>query len=108
MINIIIIMSLLKEFDTNKGMCKVTFTVTKDKTNFAGQVNLVGDFNNWDIGSIPMKKHPNGDFSASIELKQGREYEFKYLVNGNEWINESDADQYVLNKFRTNNSVVDV
>ncbi len=99
-------MSLKKQFDAKKHSCKVTFTITEDLTNSANKINLAGDFNNWDIESIPMKKLKGGEFSASVELKNGKEYEFKYLINGNSWLNDINADKYVPNVFHSENSVV--
>ena len=53
-----------------------------------------------------MKKLKGGEFSVSVDLKQGREYEFKYLVNGKDWLNEPDADMFKSNAFSSDNSVV--
>src|ERR1039457_1814002 len=101
-------MGLIKQFNRKKHQCKVTFTLAKDKANSAKYINLAGDFNNWDIESIPMTKLHDGGFSATIDLKQGREYEFKYLLDGKDWINEPDADMFVSNIFLSDNSVVSV
>ena len=43
-------MSLKKQFDSKKHLCKVTFTLAKDIADASNRVNLAGDFNNWDIG----------------------------------------------------------
>ena len=99
-------MSLKKQFDAKKHVCKVTFTLAEDMANSSNQVNLAGDFNNWDIESIPMKKLKNGDYSVSVNLKDGMEYQFRYLVEGLGWLNEIEADKYVRNGFQTENSVV--
>jgi 1,4-alpha-glucan branching enzyme len=98
-------MSLKKKFDEKKPVCKVTFVLSNEITNSASRVNLAGDFNNWDIESIPMKK-VNGAFSVSVNLKKGMEYQFKYLIDGKEWLNENEADKMVPNPFHTDNSVV--
>ena len=99
-------MSIKKQFDQKKQICKVTFTLTKDIANTAKQISLTGDFNYWDVESIPMKKLKGGEFSVSIDLKQGREYEFKYLFIGKDWLNEPDADMFKSNVFSSDNSVV--
>jgi hypothetical protein len=41
-----------------------------------------------------------------LVLPKGRAYQFRYLVNGQDWQNDWHADQYALNKFGTDNSVV--
>jgi len=99
-------MSLKKRLNATKQLCSVTFTVTKDIASSADRVNLAGDFNNWNMESIPMKQLKDGEFSVSVYLKKGHEYQFKYLIDGVDWLNETDADKYVLNNFQTENSVV--
>jgi 1,4-alpha-glucan branching enzyme len=99
-------MSLKKQYIKTKPVCKVTFMVAKNIAASAKKVNLTGDFNNWDIESIPMKKAKNGEFTASIELEKGREYQFKYVIDDKEWINEAEADKFVPNEFKSENSVV--
>ena len=69
-------------------------------------VYLVGDFNSWDERATPLKKLKNGHFTATLELEKGREYQFRYLVNGTEWHNDWHADKYVPNQFGADNSVV--
>jgi len=99
-------MSLKKQYTLTKPICKVTFKLAKDDINGANRVYLAGDFNNWDIESIPMKKLKSGEYTISIDLEKGKEYQFKYVIDGMKWINETEADKYVPNQFLTENSVV--
>jgi 1,4-alpha-glucan branching enzyme len=99
-------MSIKKQFNEKRQVCKVTFTMTNEFVNSANRINLTGDFNNWDIESIPMKKNKSGAFSASVDLKQGKDYEFRYIIDGKDWLNEPDADMFVANVFLGENSVV--
>jgi len=99
-------MSLKKQFDAKKHICRVTFTLDQNIANTTNGVNLAGDFNNWDIESIPMKKLKGGDYSVSLNLEKGQQYEFRYFVEGLGWLNEKDADKHVSNKFETENSVI--
>jgi len=99
-------MAVKKQFYEKTSVCKVTFKLTKDIVNSANRVNLAGEFNNWDINNIPMKKLKGGEYSVSVNLPKGREYQFKYLIDGNSWMNDKDADKHVLNEFQTQNSVV--
>jgi len=39
-------------------------------------------------------------------LSAGREYQFRYLVDGQDWYNDWQADKYVPNNFGGDNSVV--
>jgi 1,4-alpha-glucan branching enzyme len=99
-------MSLRKQNIKSKSECKVTFALANDIAASANLVNLVGDFNNWDIESIPMKKTKSGEFSVSINLAKGKEYQFKYIIDGKYWINDMDADKFIPNEFHSENSVV--
>jgi len=92
-------MSLNKQFQEKEPVCKVTFIMSKDTAGSAERVNLAGEFNNWDTKSIPMKKIRNGDFAVSIDLEKGREYHFKYVIDGHTWINEPNADKHVPSAF---------
>jgi 1,4-alpha-glucan branching enzyme len=95
---------LKKEHLKTKPVCKVTFTLPEAVK--AETVYLVGDFNEWNETKTRMKKLKNGRFTVTLELEKGREYQFRYLVNGNEWHNDWDADKYASNPFGGDNSVV--
>jgi 1,4-alpha-glucan branching enzyme len=99
-------MSLKKQYLKTKTSCKVTFTLSMEVAGTAKHVNLVGEFNNWDTQNLPMKKLKNGDFSVSLELERLKEYQFKYLIDGKEWLNDIEADKVVQNEFQGENSVV--
>lgn len=90
-------------------MCKVTFKLTKEEAKNAENVRLVGDFNDWDLSSIPMKKLKNGSFSSTVELAKDSEYQFRYLLDDQEWENDWNADAYVTSPISfDDNSVVTV
>ncbi len=54
-----------------------------------------------------MKKLKSGEFTSLVELEKGKSYQFRYLVNGNEWYNDANADSYVTNSFGVENCVVE-
>jgi 1,4-alpha-glucan branching enzyme len=99
-------MSLKKQYNKTNKSCKVTFKIGIDVVPKAAKVNLAGEFNNWNTNDIPMKKLKNGDFSVTINLEAGREYQFKYVVDSFIWLNEIEADKYITNEFLNENSVV--
>ncbi len=100
-------MSLKKQFLKSKPVCKVTFNLLKEEAVSAETVNLVGDFNNWDTSATPMKKFKNGKFSVTLDLKTGREYQFRYLMDGERWENDQNADKYIpIPDLNAENSVV--
>jgi 1,4-alpha-glucan branching enzyme len=88
-------MSIKKQFLKSKPVCKVSFKLTKDQVKEAGKVNLVGDFNNWNESADELKPLKDGSFSQTLELESGREYQFRYLVDGETWINDEEADGYI-------------
>jgi 1,4-alpha-glucan branching enzyme len=99
-------MSIKKVYSETKPECKVTFKLEKAYANSAKKVVLSGDFNNWDETGTQMKELKNGDFSITLTLKKGQEYQYKYLVDANYWVNDHKADKYMPNAFQGENSVV--
>ena len=95
---------LKKEYLKGKNVCKVTFILPEAIQ--AESAQLVGDFNNWDPRNAVMKKQPDGHFVITLDLDKGCEYQFRYLVNAQEWHNEWTADKYVANPFNSDNSVI--
>ena len=54
-----------------------------------------------------MKKQKSGAFSVKLTLESGREYQFRYLIDGKKWENDWKADKYVPAPFSdAENSVV--
>jgi 1,4-alpha-glucan branching enzyme len=92
---------LKKTYLEKQGVCMVTFNV---KFEGASKVELVGEWNNW----IPevMKRKKDGSFWITKRLKKGREYRFRYLIDGHLWENDSQADRYVPNPYGSMDSVV--
>jgi 1,4-alpha-glucan branching enzyme len=86
---------------------KVLVTFELPPEIWADQVFLVGDFNDWSKTTHPMLPHrEDGTWYITLELERGKAYQFRYLVNGNEWHNDWKADDYVPNPFGGTNSVV--
>lgn len=94
---------LTKKFFKSKPTCQVTFQLPKEIK--AKKVSLVGEFNGWDENANPLTKAKNV-WKTTLELEQGREYQFRYLVDGGEWHNDDAADKYVPNNIGGDNSVV--
>lgn len=101
-------MSLKKSFSSDGKKCTVTFNVNPQAAEGAEKVYLVGEFNSWDPTSLPMKKNPDGSYSVKKQLETNREYQFRYCINGNVWINDWKADKYIRSELANDdNSVVD-
>ena len=95
---------LKKQYLKSKPICKVTF-YTPEAIE-AETVYLVGDFNEWSETETEMSKLKDGRFKVTLDLDSDREYQFRYLVNGEEWHNDWEADKYVPNPFSGDNSVI--
>jgi len=91
-----------RQFLKTKPACKVTFQLNAD----AKHVALVGEFNSWNEASTPMKKSKDGGVSATIELETGREYQYRFLLDGTNWINDEQADKQVPTPLGNENSVI--
>jgi len=94
-----------KKFLKN-GICKVTFRLPKDAAPDAREVAIVGDFNEWEQGHTLMTHLKNGDFKADMEIPAGREYRFRYLIDGTRWENDWQADKYAPNDFGCDDSII--
>ena len=95
---------LKKRFLADGKVCKVTFTLPAEVK--ARTASVVGEFNNWDKEANLMTKNKDGSFKIEIKLEAGREYQFRYLVDGSDWHNDWDADKYVMHPYGGENSVV--
>lgn len=100
-------MALSKKFLKNKPVCKVTFTLAPDLVQDAKKVFLVGEFNDWKVDATPMRKLKDGAFTRTLDLETGRDYQFRYLIDGRDWVNDWQADRYEFSPFgNCENSVV--
>ena len=98
---------ITKQFLKSKSLCKVTFTLPKEAVEAATEVAVMGEFNNWDLENpVSMKKQKDGSFKTTLELETGKEYAFRYLLDGVKWENDNAADKYVATPFGSENSVV--
>ncbi len=79
---------------------KVTFSLEAAK---AGEVFLMGNFNDWNPKIHPMKADGNGIWNKTVMIPPGK-YEYKFLIDGN-WIEDPQNHQTCPNCFGTLNSV---
>jgi len=100
------IMAIKKQFLKSKPVCKVSFKVSAEEAKGAKKVQILGDFNKWSKTAEGMSQLKSGDFTQTIELESGKEYQFRYLLNGKEWANDAEADGSVGNQFDSSNSIV--
>ncbi|WP_338364557.1 isoamylase early set domain-containing protein [uncultured Pseudoalteromonas sp.] len=94
---------LNKRFFKTKNEAEVTFEFTHPD---AQQVSLLGEFTDWQ--PVPMKLNKKeGVFKCKQRLPVDQQFHFRYLINGNIWDNDHQADDYLPNSFGTENSIVD-
>ncbi len=95
-----------KKYVKSKDLYKTTFRLEEPAVVDADQVELVGDFNDWGKGkSLPMQQLKNGTYKLVVDLPEG-EYAYKFLVDNDQWVTDTDADKLVQDNFGGQNSVV--
>ena len=100
---------IIKQYVKSRKVAKITFELTKDELPADVKVEsvyLVGEFNDWDTAATPMKRNKKGAYRVTIDLEPGQSYQFRYLINDEEWCNDWNADSYVPGDFGEDNCVV--
>lgn len=96
-----------KVYLKTKPQCRVTFRLPRVAVQEAKSVCIVGDFNNWSIHADRMRKNKDGDYTITLTLETGREYQFRYFLDESRWENDWNADRYVRSPYGdSDNSVV--
>jgi 1,4-alpha-glucan branching enzyme len=72
----------------------------------AKKVCVAGQFNNWNMTMMPMKKGNDGTWRIKLKLAPGK-YEYKFIVDGT-WAQETSSAETAANTFGTYNNVMTV
>ena len=100
------IMAIIKEYSQNNEECKITFLLEKAFAKRFNNICVLGDFNNWSLGLNNFTENEDS-FSTSIHVLSNNSYHFRYLANGVNWFNESEADDEVDGYYEgSKNSVI--
>jgi len=99
-------MSIKKQYLKSKPVCKVSFKVSAEEANGVKKIQILGDFNNWNEKAPAMKSLKSGDFTQTINLDAGKEYQFRYLMDSTVWGNDVAADGKIQNDFNEHNDIV--
>ena len=100
-------MGLQKRYVKTRGVSKVTFRLPPEAAAEASHVALVGDFNDWNPDATPMTRLKNGEHKVTLDLEPGREYGYRFLIDGQVWETDPEADKYAPSGFSdAENSVV--
>lgn len=96
---------MIERSGLDDGRVLVTFRVP----NHSGATHAVvaGEFNDWSHEATPMTREA-GELRATVALRPGRAYRFRYLLDGVRWENDWEADRYEANAFGGSDSVVDL
>jgi 1,4-alpha-glucan branching enzyme len=97
---------LKKSYSQTGQKCRVMFDLHPN-----GEVqtaHVCGEFNDWSPSKHPMKRRKDGSYWVSLWVEAGRQYRFRYLLNGEQWQNDRDADGYVPNPYGGEDSVLTV
>lgn len=100
-------MPTTKTYNKAGDQCKVRFKLAKPSLEGAKEVFLAADFTNW--APIPMKKLKDGSASLEQTVKTGCDYQYRYVLDGDKWVNDPEADDYTQTEFEgVENSVLKV
>ncbi|MFH1314138.1 MAG: glycogen-binding domain-containing protein [Candidatus Eisenbacteria bacterium] len=73
----------------------------------ATKVILAGDFNEWSLTAAKMEKDDEGVWRVKVMLKPGS-YEYKFLVDDTDWVEDPDNEDTVPDPYGGVNSVITV
>ncbi len=68
-------MTIKRKYSRNKAECKVIFILPKELAKIFHTISLVGDFNNWSVGTnIFAETETDGSFSTTIIVPSNNSY----------------------------------
>lgn len=99
-------MMIHKTFLEIDGHLVARITFSLPDAIWADHITLVGDFNQWNTQSHRFDRNGSGVWKISMDLEPRRAYQFRYLLDDRDWMNDQDADAHVHNIYGSDNSVV--
>ena len=97
---------LKKSYSKTGKSCRVTFKIPAELG--AEQAAVLGEWNEWSAETHPLTKRKDGSFSTTVSLDAGQEYRFRYLLDGQRWENDEQADSFAINRFGSQDCVLEV
>lgn len=101
---------LHKRYIEARDVYRVEFRLAQDELPLGTSIKnivLVGDFNDWDAEAQPLRFNANDrTYFTAVDLEPGSQHQFRYFINDAIWVNDEQADDQVVNRVGTNNSVV--
>jgi 1,4-alpha-glucan branching enzyme len=71
------------------GTVRVTFALPIDEPG--GAVSVVGNFNDWNPHTHPLRKRANQTRSAAVTVQAGSTLHFRYLAEGGVWFDDESV-----------------
>ncbi len=68
------------------GSVRVTFALPVDEPG--GAVSVVGNFNDWNPYTHPLRRRANRTRSAAVTVQAGSTLHFRYLAEGGLWFDD--------------------
>jgi 1,4-alpha-glucan branching enzyme len=95
-----------KTYGKTTKTCRVTFELPAAVS--ARTATVCGDFNDWSPRDHPMVRRKDGRFSVTVLLPADQSYRYRFLLDGDRWENDWDAEMYVTNGFGSEDSLIRV
>ncbi len=92
--------------DYNPVRLKENVYVFYYKNSAAKKVNLIGDFNNWNPYSLPMKKDKSGYWEIEVDIPPGL-YAYQFIVDG-KYIKDPLGQSMMIDRFDYEMSLLDI
>jgi hypothetical protein len=74
----------------------------------ASTVSIAGDFNDWDVNATPLTDTDgDGVWTGRVALRPGL-HKYMFVVDGEKWITDPQADSYVDDGFGMRNAVLSI
>jgi 1,4-alpha-glucan branching enzyme len=71
------------------GTVRVTFALPIDEPG--GAVSVVGNFNDWNPHTHPLRRRANQTRSAAVTVRAGTTLHFRYLAEGGVWFDDESV-----------------
>jgi 1,4-alpha-glucan branching enzyme len=72
----------------------------------ATRVSVAGDFNEWSPITTPLKRNGSGLWSTDIVVPSAGRFEYKFIIDGQRWIDDPSNGMKVPDNYGGLNSVV--
>jgi serine protease AprX len=72
----------------------------------AESVSVAGDFNGWNRLATPLERNGSGLWSTEIVVPRSGSFEYKFIVNGNRWIDDPSNGMKTPDSYGGLNSVL--